>query len=302
MTAHGEMVALPGGTYTMGSDAFYPEEAPSHQVSVGPFRIDRHPVTNAQFAAFVTETGHVTVAERAPNAEDYPDVPLDRLVPGAVVFSPPPWPVDLRDPMRWWAYVGGADWRHPTGPGSVIDGKDDHPVVQVAYADAVAYAAWAGKQLPTEAQWECAARGGIERAAYAWGDEPAVGGRVPANVWRGEFPWGSDGPWGTEPVGSYPPNGFGLFDVVGQVWEWTQDWWQPGHDASGACCSPRVDPRGPLEPRTDPAAPRIPMRVLKGGSFLCADSYCMRYRPAARIAEAVDTATCHVGFRCVVNA
>jgi formylglycine-generating enzyme required for sulfatase activity len=216
------------------------------------------------------------------------------------VFVPPPGPVDLRDPSRWWAYVAGAGWRCPTGPGSSIDGRDDHPVVQVAYADALAYATWAGKTLPTEAQWEYAARGGLDRAAFAWGDEKAPGGHVPANVWRGEFPWRSDEPWGTRPVGTYPANGYGLYDVTGQVWEWTSDWWQPGHDVSGACCSPRVDPTGPIEPRTDPYAPAIPMRVLKGGSYLCADDYCMRYRPSARIAEAVDTSTCHVGFRCVV--
>ena len=289
--ATGAMVEIPGGTFTMGSDRFYPEEAPRHAVSVARFRIDAHPVTNAAFARFVAETGYVTVAEIAPRAGDYPTVAPERLVAGAAVFVQPPDRVDVRDPGRWWAYVAGADWRHPTGPDSTIDGKADHPVVQVAYPDALAYASWVGKSLPSEAQWEYAARGGLDGADFAWGDQSAPGGAVPANVWVGEFPWRSDEPWGTRPVGSYAPNGYGLFDMTGQVWEWTSDFWSLTHEPSSACCAPP----------TDPLAPTIPLRVLKGGSYLCADTYCLRYRPAARIAEAVDTSTCHVGFRCLTS-
>jgi len=286
----------------MGSDAFYPEEAPSHPVTVSAFWIDVYPVTNAQFAAFVEATGHVTSAELAPRAEDYPGARQDLLVPGGAVFVPPPGPVDLRDPGQWWAYVPGADWRHPTGPGSGIEDHGDHPVVQVTYGDALAYARWAGKVLPSEAQWELAARGGLDSQPWSWGGDKTVDGSVPANVWRGEFPWRSErdgGAWGTVPVGSHPPNGYGLYDVCGQVWEWTTDWWRPRHEAKGPCCAPAVDPSGPTQARFDPLAPTIAQRVLKGGSFLCADSYCMRYRPSARIAESVDTSTCHVGFRCV---
>jgi formylglycine-generating enzyme required for sulfatase activity len=274
----------------MGSDRFYPEEGPAHDETVDGFFIDRTPVTNAQFARFVEETGHVTVAEVAPRAEDYPGAPLDRLVPGGAVFVPRSGPVDLRDASQWWVYVPGADWRHPTGPDSTIDDKEDHPVVQVAFDDAAAYAAWAGAALPSETQWERAARGGLDGAAFAWGDERAPDGHVPANVWVGAFPWRSDEPWGTRPVASYAPNGYGLYDMTGQVWEWTTDYWSPRHTGrEHACCSPP----------TDPLAPSIPLRVLKGGSYLCADEYCMRYRPAARIAEAVDTATCHLGFRTI---
>ena len=304
-TRHGHrMVHLDGGTFTMGSDDFYPEESPAHEVTVGAYAIDAHPVTNAQFRAFVEATGHVTTAELAPRPEDYAGARPELLVPGSAVFVPPPGPVDLRNPGQWWAYVPGADWRHPTGPASSIDGKDDHPVVQVTYDDALAYAGWAGLALPTEAQWEHAARGGLVAQPWAWGADKLVDGAVPANMWTGAFPWRSDRPggaWGTVPVGTYPPNGFGLFDVCGQVWEWTTDWWQAGH-VKGACCAPKVDPTGPDGPRFDPQAPTIAQRVLKGGSFLCADDYCMRYRPSARIAESVDTSTCHVGFRCVTPA
>ena len=297
-------VRLDGGTFTMGSDDFYPEEAPSHAVTVSAFSIDAYPVTNAQFATFVAATGHVTFAEIAPRAADYPGALPELLVAGSAVFVPTSGPVDLRDAGQWWAYVPGADWRHPTGPGSGIGGKDHHPVAQVTYEDAFAYAAWAGMALPTEAQWEYAARGGLDAQAWAWGGDKLVDGVVPANMWRGEFPWRSgreDGSWGTVPVGSFAPNGYGLYDMCGQVWEWTTDWWQPGHEPKGACCAPKVDPTGPVEVRYDPHAPTVAQRVLKGGSFLCADEYCMRYRPSARIAESVDTSTCHVGFRCVRN-
>jgi formylglycine-generating enzyme required for sulfatase activity len=298
------MVWVPGGSFTMGSDAFYPEEGPAHRVTVDGFHMDRAPVTNAQFTRFVAATGYVTVAERPPRAEDYPGVPAERLVPGAAVFMPTPGPVDLRDARQWWAYVPGADWRHPTGPGSTIDDKDDHPVVQVAYDDAVAYAAWAGLALPNEAEWECAARGGADGTAFAWGDERAPDGTVPANVWVGAFPWRSDEPWGTRPVGSFAPNGYGLFDMTGQVWEWTTDYWSARHTAPATALAAPAAGAVPscCAPPTDPYAPTIALRVIKGGSFLCADEYCMRYRPAARISEAVDTATCHLGFRCVSRA
>lgn len=296
-----EMAWVPGGVFAMGSDRFEPEEAPTHPVEVSGFFIDVHPVTNAQFAAFVAETGHVTTAETAPDPADYPGADPALLVPGSAVFVRPPGPVDLRTPT-WWAYVPGADWRHPWGPQSSIGGLDDHPVVHVTFADALAYADWAGKSLPTEAQWERAARGGLDGADWVWGDTREVDGRVPANVWGADrFPWEwrKDRPIGTTAVGAFAPNGYGLHDMAGNVWEWTTDWYADGHETAGACCSPRRDPTGPATPRHDPWAPAIAQRVLKGGSFLCADDYCMRYRPAARIAESVDTSTCHVGFRCV---
>jgi formylglycine-generating enzyme required for sulfatase activity len=296
------MVWIPGGEFMMGSDRHYPEERPGHRVAVDGFWIDPHPVTNAEFATFVAATGHVTVAERAPRAEDYPGVPPERLVAGSAVFRQPPGPVDLANPGNWWFYAPGADWRHPWGPESTIAGRDDHPVVHVAYADALAYARWAGTDLPTEAQWELAARGGLEGAAFAWGEDLPPDGPPPANVWWGEFPWQNlrERPPGTTPVGAYPPNGYGLSDMAGNVWEWTRDWYQPGHAVASPCCLPR-NPTGPAAAQTDPAAPAIPMRVLKGGSFLCSRNYCFRYRPAARIAEAVDTSTCHLGLRCVVD-
>ncbi len=243
----------------------------------------------------------MTTAEHPPRAEDYPGARPELLVAGSAVFVPTAGPVDLRNPGQWWTYAPGADWRHPTGAGSSIDDKADHPVVHVTYDDALAYATWAGKSLPTEAQWEYAARGGLDGLPWAWGPEQRVDDDVPANVWRGDFPWRADAShgWGTVPVGRYAPNGYGLYDMCGQVWEWTTDWWQPEHEPKGACCAPKVDPTGPVEARFDPHAPSIAQRVLKGGSYLCADTYCMRYRPSARIAESVDTSTCHLGFRCV---
>ncbi len=295
------MVRIDGGEFTMGSDAFYPEESPTHRVAVSTFSIDAHPVTNRQFRDFVDATAHVTTAEHPPRAEDYPGARPELLVAGSAVFVPTAGPVDLRNPGQWWTYAPGADWRHPTGAGSSIDDKADHPVVHVTYDDALAYATWAGKSLPTEAQWEFAARGGLDGLPWAWGPEQHVDHDVPANVWRGDFPWRADAShgWGTVPVGRYAPNGYGLYDMCGQVWEWTTDWWQPEHEPKGACCAPKVDPTGPVEARFDPHAPSIAQRVLKGGSYLCADTYCMRYRPSARIAESVDTSTCHLGFRCV---
>jgi sulfatase modifying factor 1 len=301
------MARIPGGEFLMGSDRFYPEEGPAHRVAVDPFWIDAHPVTVDEFARFVAATGHVTVAEIAPDPAEYPDADPDLLVPGSLVFRPTTGPVDLRDVRNWWHWVPGAQWRHPEGPGSEVAGRGGHPVTQVAFADAEAYARWAGKALPTEAEWELAARGGLEGADYIWGDDPDADARL-ANTWRGEFPWRNRaaGGWDTtSPVGSYPPNGHGLHDMSGNVWEWTLDYFAPRHpgDEPKACCVPR-NPRVASPDRSfDVGMPgaHIPRRVLKGGSHLCAPSYCLRYRPAARQAEAVDTSTTHIGFRCVVR-
>jgi formylglycine-generating enzyme required for sulfatase activity len=299
-----EMIAIPGGRYRMGSDVDYPEEAPAHDVEVGPFLIDPKPVTNAEFAAFVQSTGHVTYAEITPSAADYPGAIQDSLYAGSLVFSQPRRVVNTTDWSQWWRFCAGADWRHPNGPTSSIAGLDEHPVVHVAYSDAYAYAEWAGKALPTEAEWEFAARGGLESAKYAWGEVFRPGGKHMANTWQGRFPVQNlceDGWEATSPVGTFSPNGYGLFDMIGNVWEWTQDWWQPGHvtESGKACCIPK-NPRGPIAGVHDNHAP-IPQRVLKGGSFLCSPNYCQRYRPSARHAEAIDTSTCHIGFRCVVR-
>ena len=306
-STQGGMTWIPGGAFRMGSDRHYIEEAPAHRVIVDGFWMDTAPVTNAQFAAFVEASGHVTMAERKPDPRDYPGALPHMLRAGSLVFSPTPRPVSLKDWSQWWSFRFGADWRHPLGPGSSIQGLDDHPVVHVAYPDALAYARWAGKSLPTEAQWEYAARGGLEGAEFAWGDELTPGGRHMANTWQGAFPFenkAEDGYERTSPVGRYPANGYGLFDMIGNVWEWTCDWYEPKHpdEALKACCTPR-NPRGGREERSyDPLQPgvRIPRKVLKGGSHLCAPSYCRRYRPAARHPEPIDTSTGHVGFRCVV--
>ena len=299
------MAAIPGGRFRMGSDTGYAEEAPAHLVEIDGFHIDARAVTNAQFAAFVAATGHVTLAEIVPDAVDYPGARLDMLFAGSLVFRKTRGPVDTRDWSQWWRLQPEANWRAPYGPGSGLAGLDDHPVVHVAYGDALAYAHWAGKELPTEAEFEYAARGGLDGATYAWGEVFRPGGKHMANTWQGKFPHHNaceDGWEATSPVGFYPANGYGLYDMIGNVWEWTQDWFQPGHtaDAGKACCVPK-NPRGPMAGRLDPAAP-IPQKVLKGGSFLCAPSYCQRYRPAARHAESIDTSTCHIGFRCVVRA
>lgn len=302
------MVRVEGGTFTMGSDDHYPEEAPAHKVTVDGFWIDPRPVTNRQFKRFVRDTGHVTLAEKKPNPKDYPGALPQMLYAGSLVFSPPDRVVDTSDFTVWWQYMKAADWRHPYGPGSNIHGKDDHPVVHIAYADALAYAVWAGKDIPTEAEWEYAARGGHEGREYAWGDELAPGGRHMANTWQGIFPNENlveDGYERTSPVGSYPPNDYGLYDMIGNVWEWTADWYAAQHraDPGKACCIPR-NPRGvAMDDSFDPEMPqiRIPRKVLKGGSHLCAPNYCQRYRPAARHAEPVDTSTSHLGFRCVLR-
>lgn len=306
---HPDMVWIPGGMFQMGSDRHYPEEAPVHRVGVDGFWMDAAPVTNAQFRRFVEATGHVTFAELPPDPRDYPGALPHMLQPGSLVFVKPPGPVDLRDIRNWWHFTFGANWKQPRGPGSSLAGLDDHPVVHVTYADAEAFARWAGKELPTEAEWEFAARGGLANAEFAWGGVFEPEGRPMANTWQGQFPWenlATDGFEGTSPVGSFPPNGYGLYDVIGNVWEWTTDWYQPRHpeEKEKACCVPR-NPRGGRETDSyDPAQPhiRIPRKVLKGGSHLCSPNYCRRYRPAARFPEPVDTSTCHVGFRCIVRA
>ncbi len=292
----------------MGSDRHYPEEAPAHRVNVSPFRMDATPVTNAQFRAFVAATGHVTHAEIAPRAEDYPGARPEMLQPGSLTFRPPGGRVSLSQPLSWWDFTFGANWRRPYGKGSDLRDLDQYPVVHIAYADALAYAVWAGKDLPTEAEWELAARGGLDGADYAWGNELAPGGVHRANTWQGEFPYENqarDGFERTSPVKAFPPNGYGIHDMIGNVWEWTADWYSPRHEADvlKACCIPR-NPRGGREEASyDPSQPqiRIPRQVIKGGSHLCAPNYCQRYRPAARHAEAVDTSTSHLGFRCVVR-
>ena len=303
----GDMVWVPSQTFMMGSDAHYPEERPAHPVSVDGFWIDRMPVTNERFARFVRATGHNTFAELPPNADDYPGALPEMLRSGSLVFIKPHRPV-ARNITNWWRYVFGADWRHPRGPQSSLDGRERHPVVHVTYGDALAFARWEGKQIPTEAEWEAACRGGLDGAEFAWGDELAPDGKQMANYWQGEFPHENlrlDGWEGTSPVGAFPANGYGLYDMIGNVWEWTSDWYAPAHEVNEpkACCSPR-NPRGAREEQSyDPTLPaiRIPRKVLKGGSHLCAPNYCRRYRPAARFPEPIDTSTSHVGFRCIVR-
>jgi formylglycine-generating enzyme len=302
------MARIPSATFRMGSNVHYPEEAPVHTVSVSGFWIDRYQVTNGEFAQFVQDTGYVTVAERPLDPADFPGAPAENLVPGSLVFTPTSGPVDLRHLNLWWSWTPGACWLHPDGPRSGIEGRERHPVVHVAYEDAEAYARWAAKELPTEAEWELAARGGIEGAEYAWGDEQLPGGEYPANWWQGRFPFentADDRFEGPAPVGSFAPNGFGLYEMTGNVWEWTSDWYTARHpeDPDKPCCVP-VDPRGgAVESSYDPGQPqfRIPRKVIKGGSYLCADSYCKRYRPAARRPQMIDTGMSHIGFRCLAR-
>ena len=301
------MVWIPDSTFEMGGQIpSYPEEGPIHTVTVNGFWIDKYPVTNKQFQKFVKATGYITFAEKPPKAEDYPEADPEMLVPGSAVFIKPDRPVDPRV-VCWWHYVPSANWRHPEGPGSSIKGRENHPVVHIVYEDALAYAEWAGKALPTEAQWELAARGGLQGAIFAWGNEIKPKGQLMANIWQGQFPHQNlkSHPPGTEPVGCYPPNGYGLYDMIGNVWEWTDDWYQERHpeNPTKACCTPK-NPRGGTEAnsydRKAPASEQKPRKVLKGGSFLCAPNYCARYRPAARYPEAIDTSTNHIGFRTIV--
>lgn len=302
------MVWLEGGRFTMGSDYHYPEEGPAHQVEVDGFFMDRHLVTNRDFDRFVRETGYVTFAEKPPKAEDYPGALPEMLYAGSLVFEQPRRPVDTSDWRQWWQYKRGANWKRPQGASSNHKALPDHPVVHVAFEDALAYATWVGKDLPTEAEWEYAARGGLDGAEYAWGDELVPNGKHMANTWQGEFPSENlreDGYLRTSPVGVFPANPFDLYDMIGNVWEWTSDWYHERHAAKAAkpCCIPH-NPRGaPREASYDPCAPATPTprKVLKGGSHLCAPSYCQRYRPAARFPEPIDTSTSHIGFRCIVR-
>ena len=343
------MRLIPGGTFLMGSNNFYPEERPVHRVTVREFLMDVSPVTNSQFSRFVEDTGYTTVAERPPDPDDYPGVDPDQLVPGSLVFRQPKRRrgAGTRSLHQWWHYVPGASWRAPEGPGSNLIDRMDHPVVHIAWEDAVTYARWANKELPTEAEWEYAARGGIDGAVYVWGDEPPTEEEPKANIWQGEFPWvnlgsdgyGADGYERTSPVGVFPANGYGLYDMAGNVWEWTSDVFgrhRPG--SSRPCCSPRrpvglsqdggrqneistreetasagggggvfevedgsAEKKQAAIPEVVDRVTGVPQRVLKGGSHLCASNYCLRYRPAARQAESIDTSASHIGFRCIVR-
>ncbi len=294
---------IPPQTATLGSDQHYAEEAPTHRVIVDGFWLEAHQVTNDAFEEFTTATGYLTVAERPLRPEDFPGAPEENLQPGSMVFQRTRGPVNLRHMSQWWVWTPGASWRHPEGPTTSLDGRERHPVVHVAYEDALAYAMWAGRALPTESEWETAARGGLHGAAFTWGDEPERPGQRLANYWHGDFPWRPEPGYGTTTeVGAFAPNGYGLFDMAGNVWEWTTDWYGPRHADPGGRL-PR-NPRGPEESASyDPRQPqfRIPRKVIKGGSFLCADSYCQRYRPAARRPQMIDTGMSHIGFRCVVR-
>jgi formylglycine-generating enzyme required for sulfatase activity len=300
------MVWIPGGEFLMGSDKGYAEEAPAHRVRVDGFWMDCRTVTNADFERFVAETGYITLAERPVNPADYPGALPDRLLPSSTIFKKPTEPVDMRNHYNWWMYVGGANWRHPRGPASSIKKLKDHPVVHIAYEDVEAYAAWIGKEVPTEAEWEFGARGGLEGAEYAWGEELTPGGQHMANIWQGDFPYRNtvdDGYEYTAPVGSFAPNGYGLYDMAGNVWQWTSDWYRD-HGAIDSPCCTAANPRGGRQEQSyDPREPevQIPRKVTKGGSHLCAPNYCRRYRPAARMAQPIDTSISHLGFRLIAR-
>lgn len=303
-----EMVKLPGGEFLMGSDEHYPDEGPAHRAAVDTFSVDPHPVTNEDFSEFVEATGYRTVAERPLDPELYPGVPADSLAPGSAVFVMTDGPVDLRDWSHWWQWTPGACWRCPEGPESDVNGRGDHPVVHVCHEDAAAFCEWAGRSLPSEAEWEYAARGGLDAAEFVWGNDDPQESRPLANTWQGRFPYENtelDGWTRTSPVGSYPPNGYGLYDMAGNVWEWTDDWYQRRRRAPAAptCCVP-LNPRGgSARGSLDPSQPQtpVPRKVLKGGSYLCSIQYCFRYRPAARQAQTIDTGLSNLGFRCVVR-
>lgn len=293
-----KMVLVPGGTFVMGSaDPRFPDAAPLHSVTLPPFYLDEHEVTNAEFAAFVAATHYVTVAERAPDPREFPGVPAAQLVAGSAVFARPSHPVSLAEPGQWWRYVAGADWRHPLGPGSSLAGHENEPVVQVCYDDAQAYARWAGKRLPTEAEWECAARAGRGTATpYYWGKELTPNGKWLANIFEGDFPAGNtraDGFEGVAPVKSFPPNAWGLYDLEGNVWEWCSDYYRPDYYRA----SPATNPAGPAD-SYDPEEPGLVKRVQRGGSFLCSDQYCVRYQAGSRGKGEVKSAANNLGFRC----
>lgn len=295
-----DMNWIPAGKFTMGANDGKPDELPLHDVKIKGFWMDRYEVTNKQFAKFVQDTGYVTTAEKAPDPSQFPGAPLENLVPGSIVFTVPEHLESLNNHMQWWRYVPGANWRHPQGPQSDLKGLEEHPVVQVSYFDAIAYAKWAGKRLPTEAEWEYAARGGLPQNPYTWGRELFPKGLWMMNIWQGVFPKENtalDGYKGTAPVGSYPSNGFGLHDMSGNVWEWVADWYRPDYYSH----SPRENPQGP-ESSFDPEEPGIAKRVGRGGSFLCSDMYCKGYRPSARQKTSPDTGLSHTGFRCAKDA
>jgi len=295
-----DMVYIKDGTFWMGSDDGLATERPAHQVKLVSFWIDKYPVTNQQFSKFVNQTGYITYAERNPDPKDFPDVPPDKLVAGSAVFQAPKQKVDMRNYLNWWVYKPGANWKHPEGPNSDLKGRENHPVVHVTYYDAEAYCRWAEKEIPTEAQFEFAARGGLDRKKYVWGDQPQQDSKPLANIWQGEFPYKnkmSDGYAGTSPVGSFPPNGYGLYDMAGNVWEWTQDWFHPDYYKN----SPKDNPTGVRQSESfDPDEPGIAKKIVKGGSFLCADNYCTGYRPSARMATDPLSSFSHTGFRCVM--
>lgn len=312
--APADMVWIPGGEFAMGAedprtllhggpDAMR-DAQPVHRVYVEGFWMDKTEVTNAQFAQFVKATGYVTVAERTPRAEDFPGAPPENLVAGAVVFAPPEHAVQLNDHYQWWNYVEGANWRHPLGPGSDLKGREKYPVVQIAYEDAMAYATWAGKRLPTEAEWEFAARGGLSGKVYAWGDDLKPGGEWRANTFQGQFPRNDkaeDGFHGLAPVAQFPPNGYGLYDIAGNVWEWCSDWYRPDYyEHLAAMGDVTRNPQGPETP-FDPSEPSEKKRVHRGGSFLCTDQYCTRYMVGTRGKGEINTGTNHLGFRCVMT-
>jgi formylglycine-generating enzyme len=288
-----DLIELTGGVFRMGSQQFYPDEGPDHDRHVDSFAIEQHPVSNAQFSEFVSDTGYVTVAERPLDQALFPELAPEELEAGSLVFTPTPGPVDLSNWRQWWRWSVGADWRHPFGPESSIEDKADHPVVQIAYPDAEAYAAWAGRRLPSEAEWEYAARGG-STTTYAWGEDVRPDGQLMANTWQGRFPYqntGANGWVGTSSIGSFPANDFGLVDMIGNVWEWTTTTYQSRHAVAAPCCGPTIE-------RTPDQTTR---KALKGGSHICAPEYCLRYRPAARSPQSLDTSTTHIGFRCVMS-
>jgi formylglycine-generating enzyme required for sulfatase activity len=300
-----EMVWIPAGAYTRGSDNPKMRDArPRHRVAVDGFWMDRTAVTNEQFARFVKATGYVTVAERIPRAEDFPDAPPENLVAGSVCFKPTKGPVPLNNHLLWWTYKKGANWRHPEGPGSDLKGREKHPVVHIAWADANAYAQWAGKRLPTEAEFEYAARGGLDGKKYPWGDKLKPNGKWMANIWQGRFPYQNtveDGYRATAPVGSFPANGYGLHDMAGNVWEWCSDWYRHDYYEELAALHETVkNPPGP-DSSLDPSEPGTAKRVMRGGSYLCTDQYCTAYEAGARGKGAPDSGTNHVGFRCVMT-
>ncbi|MGE3908238.1 MAG: formylglycine-generating enzyme family protein [Chloroflexota bacterium] len=301
---------IPGRTFWMGSDLKqYPEENPPHQVTVDGFWIDQFQVTVEEFRKFVRATGYKTVAERPLDPSYYPDLDPEQLVPGSMVFQKPKTRVTMDTINNWWSWVPGASWKNPEGPGSNVNKREKHPVVHVCWEDVAAYAAWAGKEIPTEAEWELAARGGLEGAMFTWGNEENPKGRYMANHWQGEFPYQNlrkDGYEGTAPVGSFPANGYGLYDMAGNVWEWTSDFFTPRHpdQMSHACCmptNPRVISADASYDLNDPGSSHIPRRVIKGGSHLCAPNYCLRYRPSARQPQMVESSMAHIGFRCIVR-